>query len=72
MSSQNYTLFEKIGSGSYSTVFRAKDNRDGRFVALKIMKFPYSKGKRLQDMELNALKKFKSNPCVIPLLESFI
>jgi serine/threonine protein kinase len=49
-------------------VYRARDNRNQHIVALKIMKFPYTKGKRLQDMELTALKKFKSNPCVISLL----
>lgn len=68
---QNFTLLEKIGSGSYSTVYRAKDLRTQQTVALKIMKFPYSKGMRLQDMELAALKKFRSNPCVIQLLECF-
>jgi serine/threonine protein kinase len=65
---QNFTILEKVGSGSYSTVYRARDNRNQHIVALKIMKFPYTKGKRLQDMELTALKKFKSNPCVISLL----
>lgn len=69
---QNFTLLDKIGSGSYSTVYRARDQRTNQTVALKIMKFPYSKGKRLQDMELIALKKFKSNPCVIQLLECFM
>jgi serine/threonine protein kinase len=47
---QNFTIMEKVGSGSYSTVYRARDNRTQHLVALKIMKFPYTKGKRLQDM----------------------
>jgi serine/threonine protein kinase len=45
---QNFTIVERLGSGSYSTVYKAKDNRTQQLVALKVMKFPYSKGKRLQ------------------------
>ncbi len=69
---QNYATMDKLGSGSYSSVYKAKDLRTGELVALKIMKFPYSKGKRLQDMELAALKRFANNPCVVRLKEHFM
>lgn len=69
---QNYVILSQLGSGSYSTVYKAKDIRTNCQVALKVMKFPYSKAKRLQDRELKALKKFRENPCIIQLVEDFI
>lgn len=39
---------------------------------MKVMKFFYSKGKKLQDNELKTLKKFQGNPCIICLRQYFI
>lgn len=68
----NYRLLEQVGTGSYSTVFRAEDLRNGRMVAVKHMKFFYSKATKLQDTELLALQLFSECPCVVRLLEHFI
>ena len=32
-----FTLLEKIGQGSYGEVFKARDNRDNKLVAVKII-----------------------------------
>lgn len=68
---QNYRIIEQIGTGSYSTVFRAEDLRTRELVAVKVMKFFYSAGKKLQDIELATLRKFQNNPCIIKLKEHF-
>ena len=34
---EKYTKKEKLGSGTYGSVYKAVDNRTGEFVALKIM-----------------------------------
>jgi hypothetical protein len=35
------------------------------------MKFFYSAGKKMQDIELTTLLRFQSNPCIIKLREHF-
>lgn len=69
---QNYKIIEQIGTGSYSTVFRGEDLRTGELVALKVMRFLYASSKKTQDIELTALQKFQSNPCIIKLKEYFL
>lgn len=69
---ENYNVIEQIGTGSYSTVYRAVDLLTNDIVAIKVMKFFYSKGKKLQDNELKTLKKFQGNPCIIGLRQFFI
>lgn len=69
---QNYRIIDKIGTGSYSTVFRGEDLHTGEIVAMKVMRFTYASGKKTQDIELKALKKFQSNPCIIKLKEHFL
>lgn len=46
---ENYQLLEEVGNGSYSIVYRAQDIRSGQIVAVKVMKFYYSKASKLQD-----------------------
>lgn len=38
MKVQNYRLIEEIGSGAFSTVYKAIDERDGKFYAVKSMR----------------------------------
>ena len=38
MTSQRYERVEKIGEGTYGTVFKAKDRETGDIVALKIVR----------------------------------
>ena len=38
MASQRYERVEKIGEGTYGTVFKAKDRESGDIVALKIVR----------------------------------
>lgn len=69
---EKYNVIEQIGTGSYSTVYRAIDLTSNDIVAIKVMKFFYSKGKKLQDNELKTLKNFQGNPCIICLRHYFI
>ena len=64
-----YDIKEMIGSGTYSEVFRAVHKHTLEQVAIKVMKKPYKDNKATQDFELNSLKKFSYNPCVIHLKE---
>ena len=47
-----YEIIEKIGSGGMSNVFRAKDLKLGRMVAIKVLKDEFC-------TDLNFVEKFK-------------
>ena len=42
---ERYEIIEKIGTGGMADVYRAKDQRLNRFVAIKILKTEYSNDK---------------------------
>lgn len=67
-----FKLLDRIGNGGYSQVFRTLDQQTGKLCALKVMKQPYEKFRKAQDLELAALKKFAGRVGIIQLVESFV
>ena len=69
----NYSNFVKIGYGAFATVYRAKDNKNGSYVAIKeIIKEKFSNSKELIENEIKMMKKLKNENSVnlIDLIES--
>jgi len=69
----NYSNFVKIGIGACGIVYRAKDNRNGYYVAIKeIMKEKFDNAKEIMEKEVNILKKLANENSVkfIELIES--
>ncbi|KAI3748008.1 hypothetical protein L6452_10812 [Arctium lappa] len=56
---ENYERFEKIGRGTYSSVYRARDLRTGRMMALKKVRFDNSNPESVRFMarEITILRK---------------
>ena len=57
MASQRYERVEKIGEGTYGTVFKAKDRETGDIVALKIVRLDEDDEVRV-DKPLRTLVRF--------------
>ena len=51
-----YEIIDKVGSGGMSDVYRAKDHRLNRFVALKVLKTEYSEDTKF-------VSKFRQAAC---------
>ena len=69
----NYSNFVKIGYGAYSTVYRARDKRNGSYVAIKqIIKAKFPNSKELIGNEIKMMKKLKNENSInlIDLIES--
>ena len=58
---QNYSNFLKIGYGTYGTVYRATDNRNGLYVSIKkINKDKFKKEKGILKNEVEIMEKMKN------------
>lgn len=66
----NYTLLDELGRGGVSTVYRARDNRSGKVVALKLLKRQYQK----QRMAIERFRREPQlqflHPKIVPVLEA--
>jgi len=62
--SKNYTIEEKLGQGSYGAVYLAKDIRNNRKVALKIISLDKSSKKDVLQEARTSLELSKDNPYV--------
>ena len=57
---ENYKNFLRIGNGTYGTVYRAIDKRNGLYVSIKeIIKEKFDKAKELLQREIEIMKKIK-------------
>ena len=62
---KNYSNFLRIGHGSYGTVYRAIDNRNGLYVSIKeIIKDNHTKEKEILQNELEIMKKMENDNSV--------
>ena len=56
----NYSNFTRIGQGSYGTVFRAIDKKNGHYVSIKEMfKDRYLEAKEILQNEVDIMEKMK-------------
>ncbi len=66
----NYTILDAIGQGGMATVYRARDMRDGRTVAVKVLS-PYiaadPKFRGRFDREVDLLRRLE-HPHIVPIL----
>ncbi len=70
---KNYSNFVKIGFGLYSIVYRAKNKRNGSYVAIKeIIKKKYNNSKEFIKNEVEIMNKLKNENSVklIEIIES--
>lgn len=67
-----YRLFEEIGRGNYSTIYRAMREADGRMFAIKKSLFPYSQLREQLLSEVSTLRKLQNHPTVIRLVEVIV
>ena len=62
---QNYSNFVKIGYGTYGTVYRATDNRNGLYVSIKeIIREKFKKEKEILKNEVDIMEKMKNENSV--------
>ena len=62
---QNYSNFLRIGHGTYGTVYRATDDRNGLYVSIKeINKDKFKKEKGILKNEVNIMEKMKNENSV--------
>ena len=64
----NYTIIKQIGQGQFSNVFRVTRKRDGKTLAMKILKQDYNE-KDLREIKL--LKELR-HPNIIRYEEAFL
>ena len=50
--SERYEIIDRVGSGGMADVYKARDQRLNRFVAIKILKPEYSNDANLQRRDL--------------------
>lgn len=68
-----YDLLERIGTGSYASVFRARDRANGQEVAVKLLPKPHdanTSGLASLQVEIEALRRCKSDH-VVSLFAAF-
>lgn len=69
---ENYTILSEIGSGTYGTVYKAKDNKTQEVVAIKHMKQKYrSWSEAISLKEVKSLIKMKAHENIVRLIEVF-
>ena len=68
---QSYRRLDKVGQGTYSTVYRGQDLTDGRVVALKHIRLANMDDDSLEFMarEIDVLARLGSHPSVVSLLD---
>ena len=55
---KNYSNFQRIGNGTYGTVYRAKDKKNGLYVSIKeIIKDKFDEPKEILKREVDIMKK---------------
>jgi len=67
----NYQLLNRLGQGGAGTVYLARDERQGREVALKMSSMPIQKGDRAAERfarEARALTELL-HPCIVPVID---
>jgi protein kinase len=62
---KNYSNFIRIGHGTYGTVYRAIDKKNGLYVSIKeIVKERFNKPKEILEREVEIMKKIKNENSV--------
>ncbi len=62
---KNYSNFLRIGYGTYGTVYRAIDKKNGLYVSIKeIIKEKFNKPKEILEREVNIMKKIQNENSV--------
>jgi serine/threonine-protein kinase len=67
---ERYEIEAEIGSGGMAIVYRARDKRDGRLVALKVLRATASAGGAARFRREIALAAALEHPRILPLLDS--
>ena len=58
---KNYSNFQRIGNGTYGTVYRAKDKKNGLYVSIKeIIKDRFDEPKEILKREVDIMKKMEN------------
>ena len=66
-----YSITEKIGTGSFGTVYRAVQQRTGQLVAIKVLRLEVAQCDYFQH-EMNKLSQIAEHPHVVTLLDANI
>ncbi|TNJ26666.1 Kinase, CMGC RCK [Giardia muris] len=67
---ESYTILTELGSGTYGTVYKARDNRSGRIVAVKHMRRKYKSWSECVTLkEVKSLLKMRAHANIVQLLE---
>lgn len=66
-----YELFEIIGRGTYSTIYRAREIKTGKYWAAKIIKSPTDSDKINVTREIDIMKKLQ-HPKLLKIHEVFM
>lgn len=67
---ENYTIITELGSGTYGTVYKARENKKGTLVAIKHMKQKYKSWSECVTLkEVKSLIKMKEHPNIVKLME---
>jgi serine/threonine protein kinase len=64
-----YTRLDKLGEGTYGIVYKARDNKTGDLVALKMMKIPGDDGIPATTLREMSIPKSISHPNILKLLD---
>ncbi len=66
----NYVLLDELGRGGVSTVYRARDNRSGKVVALKLLKRQFQKQRIATERFQREPQMQFLHPKIVPVLEA--